>query len=232
MTTRSTRLLQAVLVIGCLSSLGCSSYRQPPYPAMWEIEQVALGKAQAAYRSADGSIAVRYHIQRKHQPGHTGYHWLVIEPKAAEQVLTPKADFHYPPHSHYERTFVRVRSEASDPKFNQPVNARMIPGILEPGLPNNQPPEGVAQPLVALVMVFNDEGYLSLRDPDRPGIETRQFDLWPTGKRYQTEQGAAWEARYRKVTRPFIAVGDILVAPCHFLIDAYIDWVWSKQRIK
>lgn len=224
------KLTGLALLLCCLSSLGCNTYRQPPYPAVWEIEAVALGKAHAAYRAADGSIAVRYHIEREHQPSYTGYHWLVIEPEVAELVLRPKADFQSPEHTRHMRDFVTVRSVDGErePNLFERINAWIEPPILESGLPDDKPPAGVAQPIRPLVMVFDEEGRLSLRDPVTPKTETRVIDLWPRVQYDQTAKGAAYERRYRAVTKPINEFGWLITQPFRYCLTQYLQWRFQK----
>ena len=221
--------LALILLLG-----GCSSYRQPPYPASWETEEVELGLPEAAYRAADGSIVVRYHIERELQPSYSGYHWLVIDPKAAEQALKPKAEFEDPSTYDYEQDHVKIRSRYSDP-IHHPINAQMRPPILEPGLPDDRLPEGIADPVEPLVIVliphlYSDLPSLSLRKPEAPDIETRMIDLWPTIDRYQTAQGAENEQRYRKVSAPFQKMKHVVAMPFAFVIWETFELKMDKQK--
>lgn len=221
-------------LFGCVLLAGCNTYRTPPYPASWEIEVVELGEPEAAYLLSDRSIAVRYHIERERGLEGSGFHWLLIEPDAAAEVLKSKVLIQAE-HSDtnviapYRENFAQVRTEQSDPKFGQMINAAMIPPILEPGLPDEELPVSFAPFDEALVIRLNEEGRVSLRDPKRPGVETRLIDLWPTHKEHQTAAGAAREKRYRDVAEPINAVGRAVTAPVQLLALAWYTRNWDRS---
>ena len=118
------------LVIACLVSVGCKSSEQT----------VLLGKPSQAYLADNGAVLLGYDVQPAvpralelqptAQPDYVGWHWLVIEPATAKQVLQPVS---------VDSRGLGKRVIAVDYQ-GWGRNARLIPPLLEPGLADDTPP--------------------------------------------------------------------------------------------
>jgi hypothetical protein len=129
----------ACLAIACVVSAGCTSSR----------ETVSLGEPKRIYKADNGSLLFGYDVRPAprvtldpmSEPDYAGWHWLIIEPDTAEVILRGAASDELPQGSR----IVAVSYEGWG------KNARLVPPLLEPGLPDNTPPvigEGGLSPLL------------------------------------------------------------------------------------
>ncbi len=107
------------VVIACLVSVGCATKR----------ETLTLGEPAEAYRADDGSVLFGYYVQPTIQPDWAGWHWLIIEPGTAERLQGGTND----------SSDARVRTVVVDYQ-GWGANAKLVPPLLEPGLPEATPP--------------------------------------------------------------------------------------------
>lgn len=139
------------LAIACVVSVGCRTKQ----------EVIALGQPTEAYRADDGSVLFGYFVQPTIKPDYTGWHWLVIEPDTASLLL---------------RGLPTDASEQSQRVVTVDYtgwgrNARLIPPLVEPGLPDDTPPVLGDGGLTELRFVWDDElRGVRLLDADWAGL--------------------------------------------------------------
>ena len=118
----------ACLAIACVVSAGCTSSR----------ETVSLGEPKKIYKADNGSLLFGYDVRPAprvtldpmSEPDYAGWHWLIIEPDTAEAILQGSASGDSPQGT----DVVAVSYEGWG------RNARLVPPLLEPGLPDSTPP--------------------------------------------------------------------------------------------
>ena len=129
----------AALAIACVVSAGCSSRR----------ETISLGQPKQVYKADNGSLLFGYDVQPTPRvtlepvsaPEYAGWHWLIIEPDTAEAILRGMA-------SDGTQQGPRVVAVSYE---GWGGNARLVPPLLESGLPDSTPPvigEGGLTPLL------------------------------------------------------------------------------------
>lgn len=118
----------ACLAIACLVSAGCTSSR----------ERVSLGEPKRVYLADNGALLFGYDVRPTPRvtlepappPDYAGWHWLIIEAQTAEAILQGSVsdDVGQGPR------IVAVSYEGWG------RNAKLVPPLLKPGLPDDSPP--------------------------------------------------------------------------------------------
>lgn len=128
---RIIRRLHAPLVylaIACMVSVGCTSSR----------ETVSLCQPKQVYKADNGSLLFGYDVRPIPQvtlepttlEAYEGWHWLIIEPDTAEAILQGTSI----DGGEQGPRIVAVSYEGWG------RNARLVPPLLKPGLPDSTPP--------------------------------------------------------------------------------------------
>lgn len=166
------RRFQAPLVclaIACLVSAGCSTQR----------EVISLGEPSEAYRADDGSVLFGYYVQPTSRPEFAGWHWLIIEPGTAKllsQGLTAEQ-------------IEQSGREVTVTHIGWRKNAKLVPALVEPGLPDRTPPVVGGGGLTELRFVWDSALYgprlvdadlqalpLMRVSPDAAMLKTREYN--------------------------------------------------------
>lgn len=212
-------LTAAIVVTTCMT--GCSTSRNRDYGK----ENVYLGKPTRALLAQDGTLLLSFYIERRQQPGHAGWHWLVVEPGAVGIMFDP--------HTLNNKT----RCDWDTLKIiwaGEDANARMVPPLLEPGMSDNQTPPMQDQNLTQWRLKTRHHAgspHLTLApydtstlDPCKKPIVEPTLSFSPTSMAYQSTCNRLRELTARIFSVP-VQIGKFAlkatILTCYFLLDTY-----------